>query len=61
MTKTVTDVTCPFCGTLCDDLEVEVSDEEKILKYYGVKQGNYDVTNHFLPENPRVIAVDATR
>jgi len=31
MTKTVTDVTCPFCGVLCDDLEVEVSDDGKTV------------------------------
>lgn len=29
MSKLVTDVICPFCGTLCDDLEVEVSDDGK--------------------------------
>ena len=29
MPKIVTDVTCPFCGTLCDDLEVTVSDDNK--------------------------------
>ncbi len=33
MTKLVTDIICPFCGTLCDDLEVEVSDDgKKIIK-----------------------------
>ncbi|MCZ0861562.1 formylmethanofuran dehydrogenase subunit B [Methanocorpusculum sp. MG] len=33
MTKLVTDIICPFCGTLCDDIEVEVSDDGKqILK-----------------------------
>ena len=32
MTKTVTDVICPFCGTLCDDLEVEVSDDGKKIE-----------------------------
>ena len=31
MTKTITDVICPFCGTLCDDLEVIVSDDGKKL------------------------------
>ncbi|WOF15297.1 formylmethanofuran dehydrogenase subunit B [Methanoplanus sp. FWC-SCC4] len=29
MTKLVTDVVCPFCGTLCDDLEVVLSDDGK--------------------------------
>ncbi|MBN1168136.1 MAG: formylmethanofuran dehydrogenase subunit B [Methanospirillaceae archaeon] len=27
MTKTISDVICPFCGTLCDDLVVTVSDD----------------------------------
>ena len=31
MTRTVTDVICPFCGTLCDDIEVLVSDDGKKL------------------------------
>ena len=36
MTKTVPDVICPFCGTLCDDLEVVVSDDGKeILEVYN--------------------------
>ncbi|WP_298670164.1 formylmethanofuran dehydrogenase subunit B [uncultured Methanofollis sp.] len=29
MAKIVTDVVCPFCGTLCDDLEVKVTDDNK--------------------------------
>ncbi|HZD42825.1 MAG TPA: formylmethanofuran dehydrogenase subunit B, partial [Methanomicrobiales archaeon] len=36
MTKMVTDVICPFCGTLCDDLEIEVSDDgKKIVGVYN--------------------------
>jgi formylmethanofuran dehydrogenase subunit B len=36
MTKMVTDVVCPFCGTLCDDLEVSVTDDgKKILDVYN--------------------------
>ena len=31
MTKVITDVICPFCGTLCDDVEVTVSDDGKKL------------------------------
>lgn len=34
MSKIIPDVICPFCGTLCDDLEVEVSDDGK--KIIGV-------------------------
>ncbi|HWQ64485.1 MAG TPA: formylmethanofuran dehydrogenase subunit B [Methanospirillum sp.] len=29
MSKTITDVTCPFCGTLCDDLIVTTDDDGK--------------------------------
>lgn len=36
MAKLVTDVVCPFCGTLCDDLEVSVTDDDKkILDVYN--------------------------
>lgn len=36
MTQTVTDVICPFCGTLCDDLEVVVTDDgKKIVDIYN--------------------------
>ncbi|MBW2632354.1 MAG: molybdopterin-dependent oxidoreductase, partial [Deltaproteobacteria bacterium] len=36
MSKIVTDVVCPFCGTLCDDLEVSLSDDGKeILEIYN--------------------------
>ncbi len=28
--KTFTDVVCPFCGSLCDDLEVDICDDEVI-------------------------------
>jgi formylmethanofuran dehydrogenase subunit B len=36
MAKIITDVVCPFCGTLCDDLEVKVSDDGKeILEVYN--------------------------
>jgi len=36
MTKTIPDVICPFCGTLCDDLEVVVSDDgKKLLEVYN--------------------------
>ena len=36
MTQTVSDVICPFCGTLCDDLEVVVTDDgKKILDIYN--------------------------
>ena len=31
--RTATDVVCPFCGTLCDDLEVDIDDDEKISRH----------------------------
>ncbi len=31
MTKTITDVVCPFCGTLCDDLIVTTNDEGTLI------------------------------
>lgn len=36
MAKTVTDVSCPFCGALCDDLEVTISDDgTKVLEVFN--------------------------
>ncbi|MEN6397264.1 MAG: formylmethanofuran dehydrogenase subunit B [Methanoregula sp.] len=36
MSKKISDVICPFCGTLCDDIEVLVSDDgKKILEVYN--------------------------
>jgi len=36
MSKLITDAVCPFCGTLCDDIEVEVNDEgTKVLDVYN--------------------------
>ena len=32
--KTIYDVLCPFCGTLCDDLEVDIA-ENKIYNLEG--------------------------
>ncbi len=32
MTKTIKNVICTFCGTLCDDLEVDVSDDGKRIE-----------------------------
>ena len=29
MAKTIKNVICTFCGTLCDDLEIDVTDDEK--------------------------------
>ena len=46
--KTVYDVVCPFCGTLCDDLEVDVVDN-KILE---VRNGCQIGTAKFFASNP---------
>ena len=32
MTKTIKNVICTFCGTLCDDLEVDVTDDGKTIE-----------------------------
>jgi len=29
--RTVKDVSCPFCGTLCDDLEIDVDIKKDIV------------------------------
>jgi formylmethanofuran dehydrogenase subunit B len=46
--KTVYDVICPFCGTLCDDLEVDVS-ENKVIE---VRNGCQIGTKKFFASNP---------
>ena len=46
--KTVYDVICPFCGTLCDDLEVDVSDNKIIEVRNGCQIG----TKKFFASNP---------
>lgn len=36
MSKLVTDAVCPFCGTLCDDIDVEINDEgTKVIDVYN--------------------------
>ncbi|TFG02290.1 MAG: formylmethanofuran dehydrogenase subunit B [Promethearchaeota archaeon] len=46
--KTVYDVVCPFCGTLCDDLEVDVVDN----KITEVRNGCQIGTKKFFASNP---------
>ncbi len=46
--KTVYDVVCPFCGTLCDDLEVDVADNKIIEVRNGCQIG----TKKFFASNP---------
>ena len=37
--KTYTDVVCPFCGSLCDDLEVDIINDEVVEVRNGCKIG----------------------
>ncbi|MHA1756352.1 MAG: formylmethanofuran dehydrogenase subunit B [Promethearchaeota archaeon] len=46
--KTIYDVICPFCGTLCDDLEVDVKDNEVIEVRNACQIG----TKKFFSSNP---------
>ncbi|MBD3256039.1 MAG: formylmethanofuran dehydrogenase subunit B [Candidatus Lokiarchaeota archaeon] len=46
--KTIYDVICPFCGTLCDDLEVDVAKNEVIEVRNGCQIG----TKKFFSSNP---------
>jgi formylmethanofuran dehydrogenase subunit B len=51
--KTITGVVCPFCGCLCDDLEV-TSEKEKII---GVKNGcAYSLTKYLNYQKERLPA-----
>ncbi|MFX0008587.1 MAG: formylmethanofuran dehydrogenase subunit B [Candidatus Hermodarchaeota archaeon] len=48
--KTITDVICPFCGTLCDDLEVDIdTKEEKVIE---VRNGCQIGTKKYFSSNP---------
>ncbi len=48
--RTVTDVVCPFCGTLCDDLEVDIDVKENII--LEVRNGCQIGTKKFFSSNP---------
>jgi len=48
--KTITDVVCPFCGTLCDDLEVDVDVKEQ--KVIEVRNGCQIGTKKYFSSNP---------
>ena len=48
--KTVTDVICPFCGTLCDDLEVDVDVKEQ--RVIEVRNGCQIGTKKYYASNP---------
>ena len=65
MPKEVTDVICPFCGTLCDDIRVTVSDDNKTI--LGVKNacaiGAEKFNHQRLPgrvKRPRMRQADGT-
>ncbi len=46
--KTIYDVICPFCGTLCDDLEVDIADDKVVEVRNGCQIG----TKKFFASNP---------
>ena len=48
--KSVTDVVCPFCGTLCDDLEVDIDVKENLV--VEVRNGCQIGTKKFFSSNP---------
>ncbi|MFX1380541.1 MAG: formylmethanofuran dehydrogenase subunit B [Promethearchaeota archaeon] len=48
--KTVRDVICPFCGTLCDDLEVDVDTKEQ--RVIEVRNGCQIGTKKYFSSNP---------
>ncbi|MCP1663029.1 MAG: formylmethanofuran dehydrogenase subunit B [Methanocalculus sp. MSAO_Arc1] len=65
MANIVSDITCPFCGTLCDDLEVELSDDgKKILEVYHACAIGAEKILHSQAEDrltrPRMQAEDGT-
>jgi len=48
--ETVTDVICPFCGTLCDDLEIDVRVKDQII--VEVRNGCQIGTKKYFASNP---------
>lgn len=48
--RTIYDVVCPFCGTLCDDLEVDVDIKENIV--VEVRNGCQIGTKKYFASNP---------
>ena len=48
--STTTDVVCPFCGTLCDDLEVDVDTKDN--KVVEVRNGCQIGTKKYFSSNP---------
>jgi formylmethanofuran dehydrogenase subunit B len=65
MTKTISDVICPFCGTLCDDIEVTVSDDgKKILEVFNACAIGNEKFHHAMAEDrpvrPRMQQADGT-
>ncbi|MHA2008786.1 MAG: formylmethanofuran dehydrogenase subunit B [Promethearchaeota archaeon] len=48
--KTITDVICPFCGTLCDDLEVDIDIKDQLV--VEVRNGCQIGTKKYFSSNP---------
>jgi len=40
MVKVIRNVVCPFCGTLCDDLEILVEDNHIVGTRHACRIGN---------------------
>ncbi|MDY6865435.1 MAG: formylmethanofuran dehydrogenase subunit B [Halobacteriota archaeon] len=51
---TVTDVVCPFCGSLCDDLEVEVEGGKIVKVKKACKLGKSKIIGHQRIESPMI-------
>jgi len=51
---TVTDVVCPFCGSLCDDLEVEVEGNKIVKVKKACKLGKSKIMGHQRIETPMI-------
>ncbi len=62
-----TDITCPFCGCLCDDLEIDVKDNEVITtfnactigtkKFFSVKESDHRFTKPMLRKNGELVPI----
>ena len=48
--KTINDVVCPFCGTLCDDLEVDV--DKNTQEIIGIRNACQIGTAKLFASNP---------
>lgn len=52
--KSITDVVCPFCGSLCDDLEVEIEGSKIVKVKKACKLGKSKIMGHERTESPMI-------